>query len=128
IPGARAFAAPASGARRGRARAAPPSVLRILCVHGVGDHHTDKSWEGIWRAAIQAAVNRWDPTMSVACDFPLYDDIFEDPRFELSPARYAEAVARLTASGVMVGIHTVEDKIGQAISGIEGTIDGWLHP
>ncbi len=51
--------------------------LRVLAVHGVGDHHTDRSWTTTWRDAIQPAICRWDPERDVQIDFVSYDDLFE---------------------------------------------------
>jgi hypothetical protein len=97
------------GLRRGVGGAGAPT--RILCVHGVGDHHTDLSWEDEWRDAIVAGLRSWNPDAEAVFRFVLYDDIFE--RYPLDALSVASAFAKLSASGVWHGI-------GDAIGGIFG--------
>ncbi|MBI1853452.1 MAG: caspase family protein, partial [Planctomycetes bacterium] len=85
----------------GRGRS-PVDGLRVLCVHGIGDHHTDLSWELQWQDAILAGLRRWRPHQDATFEFPLYDDIFE--RHPLDAATIAEAVWKLGVSGIVHGI------------------------
>ena len=32
-------------------------ALRVLCVHGIGDHHTSTTWEADWQAAVRARLD-----------------------------------------------------------------------
>jgi hypothetical protein len=104
------------------------TTLRVLGLHGIGDHHTDPSWKEAWSDAIEAALRRWDPSLSVECELPVYDDLFSDPRWKLDPLRYAQAVGKMTASGVAVGLETVGEKIGDAFDRIGDEIGSWFRP
>jgi metacaspase-1 len=88
--------------------------LRVLCVHGVGDHHTSTTWEADWQAAVRSAVAVWDANLTVEFDFLLYDDLFE--KYPLDPATYAEAIYKLGGSGIAVGVN-------DAVNAVEGAID-----
>jgi hypothetical protein len=71
-------------------------VLRILGVHGLGDHRTS-NWEEVWQAAVKTAFAKL-PETKLEFSFVTYDDIFEDT--EISFIEAAEAVWLLTKSGV----------------------------
>src|SRR5207244_9741396 len=89
-------AAAAAAPRRARdIRGAP---LRVLCVHGIGDHHTDLSWRGAWTDAILNGLRTWNPTVTAVTDFVVYDDLFDDAK--LHTATVAAAVWKLVASGI----------------------------
>jgi hypothetical protein len=104
------------------------ATLRVLGIHGVGDHHSNTSWMGQWEQAIQRAVGTWDPSMKVQCTFPLYDQFFEDSRFKLNAGSYANALFKLSTSAVEVGVAAVEEKVGEVVSGVENFIGGLFHP
>jgi len=71
-------------------------------VHGVGDHHTDQSWQSGWQEVIRAGLTRWNPDLRLEFHFPLYDDIFAAEK--VTPAAIAIAVAKLLGSGIAYGI------------------------
>src|SRR5881227_893884 len=89
-------------------------ALRVLCVHGIGDHHTSTTWKADWQAAVRSAVAVWDANLTVEFDFLLYDDLFE--KYPLDPATYAEAIYKLGGSGIAVGVN-------DAVNAVEGAID-----
>ncbi|HEV8607361.1 MAG TPA: caspase family protein [Tepidisphaeraceae bacterium] len=95
--GKRAAAAPAP---RSRALGKPP--LRVLCVHGVGDHHTSLAWRGAWTDAILAGLRTWDAAATAITDFVVYDDLFDTA--DLNPGTVASAIWKLGTSGVWHGI------------------------
>jgi metacaspase-1 len=76
--------------------------LRVLCVHGVGDHHSDTTWQADWTRAITQSVARFDTSRVVLVDFLMYDEIFE--RYPLGAATIASAIFKLSASGIIHGI------------------------
>ncbi len=76
--------------------------LRVMGVHGVGNHHTDLSWQSGWQEAIRAGLTRWNPDLRLEFHFPLYDDIFAADI--ITPAAIAIAVAKLLGSGIIHGI------------------------
>jgi len=79
-----------------------PDGLSILCIHGVGHGDADALLEPSWRAAIGAGIGRWRPAPEPRIDFLAYDDLFDHA--PLNMAVYAEAFARLMASGAIHGI------------------------
>lgn len=79
-----------------------PQAIRVLCVHGVGHLDADLSWRAGWGEDILAAIARWNPGAEVELDFVEYDAFFETSK--ISPAIVAEALLRLTASGVVHGL------------------------
>ncbi len=95
-------------------------TLRILCVHGVGDHHSDLSWQDGWRETAKAAVLRWDPGAEPQFDFVSYDDLFA--KYPITVAGTGEALAKLLKSGISEGIASLGERIG----GIFGRRRGFL--
>ncbi len=77
-------------------------VLKILCVHGVGDHRNDLSWQDNWVCAIRRGVERWDPKRRVEPYFVFYEDLFE--RTSLSVGDTLSALRKLLGSGIYYGI------------------------
>lgn len=82
--------------------------LRILCVHGVGDHHTDTAWQDVWRIALEQLIHESNPNRQVAVDFVMYDDILE--QYPLNALVIARAIWKLGRSGV---VHGVGDLLGR---------------
>ena len=76
--------------------------LRVLCVHGIGNHHVDLSWQRAWQDAIVAGIHRWDPAREVSLSFPLYDDIFD--AHPITVAGTVDAALQLLGSGIVHGI------------------------
>lgn len=77
-------------------------TLRVMGVHGVGNHHTDLSWQSGWEEAIRSGLTRWNPDLHLEFYFPLYDDAFAADK--ITPAAIAIAVAKLLGSGIFYGI------------------------
>ncbi len=73
-----------------------PKALRILGVHGLGDHRAS-DWKEKWSAALAAAIPKAEG-VSLDCRFVTYDDIFE--KTKLSAWECAKAFWKLTASGI----------------------------
>ncbi len=98
--------------------------LRVLCVHGVGDHHSDLAWQDQWREAVKTAVRAWRPDHEPDFDFASYDDIFA--RYPITGPGIAEALAKLFKSGIVHGVSDLAEKIGERIGGIFGRRRGIL--
>ncbi len=71
-------------------------VLKILCVHGLGDQRTS-GWEALWTKALETAFPRL-PGLSYVPEFLTYDDIFADT--EITFAESVAAIWKLAKSGV----------------------------
>jgi hypothetical protein len=91
-----------------------PDRLSILCVHGIGHGDVDPQLMPSWRNAITADLQRWTPGLQVTFDFFPYDTIFEQSK--LNAVTYAEAIAKLAASGTVHGI-------GDFLTGSRGIAD-----
>lgn len=76
--------------------------LSILCVHGVGHGDEDPKLRPAWEAAITENLLRARDNVKPVFDFLPYDPFFEHA--PLNPRVYAEAMARLLASGVLHGV------------------------
>jgi hypothetical protein len=77
-------------------------ALKILCVHGVGHQEKDPAFEGGWREAITNGIGQWSLSRPLEIEFVDYDQLFA--RASLSSVDLAEAVFKLSASGLVHGI------------------------
>lgn len=77
-------------------------TISVLCIHGIGHGDADPDLQQSWTDTITAGLTAWDQETTVACDFLLYDDLFEQA--PLNPVTYGSAFAKLLASGVIHGI------------------------
>jgi hypothetical protein len=109
VPGVRAFAGVATGRARGRRAARAPGgasagagAMRILCLHGVGDHHSDVTWQTDWANAIRNAIWQFDPGREVTFHYMMYDYIFQ--KYPLDAGTIAGALWKLSVSGIVNGI------------------------
>src|SRR5437773_8729768 len=91
-----------------------PDRLSILCVHGIGHGDIDPVLMPSWRDAITLDLQRWHRDLQVDFHFLLYDDLFDHA--PLDGATYAEALAKLAASGI---VHS----IGDLLPGSRGLVD-----
>lgn len=73
------------------------TLLKVLGVHGIGDHHTNLTWQGQWIKWITKGLSTWNAGLDVHVDFFLYDDIFTD--YPVTFAGSVEALAKLLKSG-----------------------------
>lgn len=86
----------------GRSRSPQDRTLRVLCVHGVGNHSRNTEWQRHWIDAITLAVTYWRPNITIQPEFVMYDDLFE--QHPVNPITIAGAVARMLSSGLVHGI------------------------
>lgn len=77
-------------------------TLTVLCIHGIGDHHSDHSWQVQWTNAITSGLHQWAPGLDVQCRFEVYDHLFDQAK--LDATTIAAAIYKLTASGIIHGI------------------------
>ncbi len=101
--------------------------LRVLCMHGVGDHHSDLSWQAAWRDAITAGLpNGVDVDLDF--EFAQYDDLFET--HDVTFAGTLEAVAKMAGNaasdlfrrrrGLFGGMHhTIRWTAGMVVQWVE---------
>src|SRR5438552_9779283 len=77
-------------------------TIRILCIHGVGHSEVDPALQSTWTRAITDGIERWNPERQVHCEFLAYDGLFANA--PLNPATVAEALAKLSFSGLVHGL------------------------
>ena len=70
-------------------------TLKLMCVHGLGDHRTSP-WQAQWEAAVRQGFG--DADVQLVFEFVTYDDIFVDYRPE--PFELVRAVFKLGWSGI----------------------------
>ncbi|MBK7875232.1 MAG: caspase family protein [Planctomycetes bacterium] len=75
-----------------------PQPLRILCVHGIGQHPVGGPWQREWCDAIEAPLARVAPSVRPEFEFVHYDALFQKHKVGLFDT--IEALAKLTASGI----------------------------
>src|SRR5262245_31700307 len=78
--------------------------MKILCVHGVGGHLSDLSWQTEWIDAISNAMHRvGGPAIGAgSVSFSMIDPLFA--RRPLTPSDWARAAALLAESGLVHGL------------------------
>ncbi len=82
----------------------PDTVLKILGVHGLGDHRAS-DWETKWPEAISSAFPKMEG-LNLEFEFVTYDDIFADT--DISLVESISALWKLTKSGLSaLGIASV---------------------
>ncbi len=75
--------------------------LKLLCVHGVGEHETNLDWVEQWRAWVEAGLRQYDPSIRVEVDVLFFQAFFE--KAPLDHKTYAKALASLLGSGIWHG-------------------------
>jgi hypothetical protein len=82
--------------------------LRVLCVHGIGNHQDNLDWQALWKNAINAQVAQVTGNASGAAprqvhyQFVMHDKVFD--RYPLRPQDWARGLATLAASGAWYGV------------------------
>ncbi len=89
------------------------STIRILGIHGLGDHR-DGQWIDDWEKAIVGCVSQ----SGVKAEFvPFsYDEIYEE--IDISTLEASTAFVKLAASGITSGASNLIDNIG-GLSGVD---------
>lgn len=72
--------------------------IKVLFVHGVGNHHNDLTWQQAWTQAVREQIAHWDSSLQVKTDFAMLDDIFD--QHEITFAGTMRAVGLLVGSGI----------------------------
>lgn len=100
--------------------------LKILGVHGLGDHRTS-TWREDWQAALRAVFpGQTDVLLEFA--FVTYDDIFED--VDLSVWETMQAVWKLARSGASTALGRRRDVLGDVSDRVRwtaGYVVAWVE-
>jgi len=101
-------------------------MIRILCVHGLGDQR-QSGWEADWRAAIERAVGA-DAGVALEFRFVTYSPIFEETK--ISFGETLGALWKLTRSGIGA-LHRKSrgplSKISDRLRWTAGYVVAWLE-
>jgi DNA-binding beta-propeller fold protein YncE len=108
-------------------------TIKILCVHGLGDHRKS-TWKADWETVLrsvfpgQTAVDAGQSTVQLEFSFLTYDDIFEGT--DLSVWETMQAVWKLARSGVSTALRRERSVVGDvsdAIRWTAGYVVAWLE-
>jgi metacaspase-1 len=87
---------------KAQGNAAPDATIKVLGVHGIGDHHTNLAWKQQWALAIAQGILAWRPQAEVVCTFIEHDRYFSGE--EITLVDVTEATASLLASTLIHGV------------------------
>ncbi len=76
--------------------------VKVLCIHGVGHQEKDTRWQLRWQALVVEGLQHWHTGIQSEFRFTEYDALFDAT--DLNAATVAEAIIKLSASGVVHGI------------------------
>lgn len=103
--------------------------LKMLCVHGVGEHEQDLDWVEQWRSWVETGLRVYDPTVHVEADLLFFQEFFE--KAPINQITYAKALASLVGSGLWHGFipgqRNVRGKLGysQRVRWTAGMVAQW---
>lgn len=100
--------------------------LKIMCVHGLGDHR-DGLWKIEWRKAIQAIFGRYEAEEPELV-FVEYDPLFEE--VELTAWETMQAVwklARSAVGGAVLGRRGVIGDVSERVRWTAGYVVAWVE-
>ncbi|MFM1894975.1 MAG: hypothetical protein RLZZ385_49 [Pseudomonadota bacterium] len=101
------------------------TTIKILCVHGLGDHRAS-DWENIWQQAVTQAFPSRNG-LELEFVFLTYDPIFAEVR--ISPWEAASAFWKLTRSGIgtALGRRGLISEVSDKIKWTAGYVVAWLE-
>lgn len=101
--------------------------LRILCVHGVGQHPPGGAWEREWCDVVAASLARVAPAVRPEFSFVYYDALFE--KHAVGFFDTVEALAKLTASGIAAPFRSrgLERGLGSSLRWSAGMVVKWVE-
>ena len=97
--------------------------LRVLCVHGVGNHPTGGPREGRWKASIEQALQTIDGEVVPLVEFVHLDDIFA--RHPIGFLDVLEAFAKLAKSAT-ASLFRSPKSVGDQLRWTAGMVVQWV--
>ena len=98
--------------------------LKILCVHGVGNHPMGGPWEGEWRRSIEEPLKEIDPAVVPVIEFVHLDEAFN--RYKITPIDVIQALGKLAKSGAM-SLFRQPKGLGDQIRWTAGMVVQWVE-
>ena len=98
--------------------------LRILCVHGVGNHPIGGLWEDEWKDAIVESLRMLGADVAPVVEFVYLDDIFA--KHPIDAVDVLEAIAKLAKSGV-TSLFRQPKGIGDQVRSTAGMVVQWVE-
>ncbi|TAJ17100.1 MAG: caspase family protein [Planctomycetota bacterium] len=101
--------------------------LRILCIHGVGQHPVGGPWEREWSETVRTALTRAAPNVEPRFAFVHYDDLFE--KHPITFLGTLEALAKLTTSAMSAPFRSrgLERGLGNSLRWTAGMVVKWVE-
>lgn len=98
--------------------------LKILCVHGVGNHPNGGPWEGKWQESIVESLKQLDDKVNPVIGFVYLDEIFD--KYPIDARDVLEAIAKLAKSGATSIFRQPKD-IGGQVRWTAGMVVKWVE-
>lgn len=104
-----------------------PKPLRVLCVHGVGQHPPGGDWERAWCESVARPLARVAPGTEPVFAFVHYDDLFEKHRVGFFDT--VEALAKLGASAITAPFRArgMERGLSSSLRWSAGMVVKWVE-
>jgi metacaspase-1 len=101
--------------------------LRLLCIHGVGQHPVGGAWEREWSDTVRNALARVAPDVEPRFAFVHYDDLFE--QYPITFLGTLEALAKLTTSAMSAPFRArgLERGLGNSLRWTAGMVVKWVE-
>lgn len=101
------------------------ATLKVLCVHGLGNHQTSP-WKEEWTAAVKQAVGENDD-LEVVLEFVEYDPVFKGIHIDFFD--YIRTLAKLSLSGLQVGTRRARGWTGvsERVRWTAGYVVAWVE-
>ena len=104
-------------------------MVKVLAVHGIGNHHTDQSWQNEWQTVITNSIRAWQPNAQVEVEFVMHDDLFEQHPVDLDTTTQALGTLLSGAVGSLFGGRTRATRsvrgLGDVVRWTAGLVAQW---
>jgi hypothetical protein len=105
-----------------------PASLKIVAVHGIGNHQDDLSWQPRWRDAILKSVQMQNQAAGIEIEFVMHDQVFD----EVEDVEWTAAFGQLLGSWFWNGLRDrvnqrgVFDRLSQFRRYYAGMVAKWV--
>jgi hypothetical protein len=105
-----------------------PAPLKIVAVHGIGNHQDDLSWQPRWRDAILKAVQMQNQAAGVEIEFVMHDRAFDEVKDVEWTAAFGQIIGSWFWNGLRdrVNQRGVFDRLNQFRQYYAGMVAKWV--